>query len=140
MRKSQKVAKVKPKKVQKAAPEPKKRHRRTKAELLKDPAYRRKHGLDASKITDLKAVAESAERIRKAAKASGKKRTVVEIEVEYLRKMYDAWQKVQSLANDLERELNLRIQPAELMRFDFACSHMEQAFEKLEADIKNRKD
>lgn len=82
----------------------------------------------------------------KTAEKPAKKRKTVkvdrvkQIELKYLPKMYDAWCKVQGLMNDLDAELNLRKQPKELMHFDFACSHMEQAFNKLEDEIANRKD
>lgn len=111
-----------------------KRHRRTKAELLQDPAYRKKHGLDAPKITDLSKV--SAVKKPRKDSTTGKKDKVKSLELEYLPKMYRAWEKVQSLMNELDCELNLRVQPKELMHFDFACSRMEQAFEKLEDEIK----
>lgn len=60
------------------------------------------------------------------------------LELEYLPKLYRAWEKVQSLMNELDCELNLRIQPKELMHFDFACTRMEYAFDKLEQEIKAR--
>jgi len=68
---------------------------------------------------------------------SGKDK-IKKLELLYLPKMYEAWKKVQSLMNDLDRELNLRSQPRELMHFDFACSRMEEAFTKLEDEINKR--
>ena len=68
---------------------------------------------------------------------SGKDK-IKSLELEYFPKMYRAWEKVQSLMNELDRELNLRIQPKELMHFDFACTRMEDAFDKLEQEIKAR--
>lgn len=116
--------------------EHKKRHRRTKAELLQDPAYCAKHGIP----TVMEAANAGIENAVDRKPRKKGKETIEGIELRYLPKMYDAWQKVQSLANDLERELNLRVQPAELMHFDFACSRMEDAFDRLEKEIKERKE
>lgn len=63
---------------------------------------------------------------------------IKKLELLYLPKMYRAWQKVQSLVNELDLELNLRVQPKELMHFDFSCSRMEEAFTKLETEINKR--
>ena len=63
---------------------------------------------------------------------------VQQTELKYLPKMYQAWEKVQSLMNQMDAELNLKRQPQELMHFDFACSAMEQAFERLDREIKER--
>ena len=63
---------------------------------------------------------------------------VQQVELKYLPKLYQAWEKVQSLTNQLDAELNLKRQPPELMHFDFACSAMEQAFERLEREIDER--
>lgn len=73
----------------------------------------------------------------KKVRKSGKDK-IKSLELKYLPKMYRAWEKVQSLMNELDRELNLRIQPKELMHFDFACTRMEDAFDKLEWEINAR--
>ena len=79
----------------------------------------------------------SGETPAKKVRKSGKDK-IKSLELEYLPKMYRAWEKVQNLMNELDRELNLRIQPKELMHFDFACTRMEDAFDKLEQEIKAR--
>ena len=136
-KKPEKTATTTRKKVEKvASQEPKKRHRRTKAELLQDPEYCKKHGIP----TTMEAANNGIEKAVKRNPRKKGKETTEDIELRYLPKMYDAWQKVQSLANDLERELDLRVQPAELMRFDFACSSMEDAFDKLEQEINKKKE
>jgi hypothetical protein len=77
----------------------------------------------------------------KTAKTTAKKPSkdrVAELELRYLPKMYQAWEKVQALMNQMDAELNMKRQPQELMHFDFACSRMEEAFNKLEAEIEAR--
>lgn len=116
--------------------EPKKHHRRTKAELLQDPAYCAKHGIP----TTMEAANSGIENAGGKKRRKNGKETVKDVELRYLPLMYQAWEKVQGVTNALDRELNLRKQPKELMHFDFACSMMEQAFERLEKEIKERKE
>ncbi len=84
------------------------------------------------------------EKVQKGAKKPVKKvqkrgnERIKSLELEYLPKMYEAWEKVQSLMNELDVKLSLRVQPPELAHFDFACARMEDAFEKLEDEIKGR--
>lgn len=112
----------------------KKRHRRTKAELLQDPEYCEKHGLP--KPGDDQQAEQKPARRNKA-----RTNRVDALEAEYLPKLYTAWKKVQSLTDSLEKELHLDAlsRPAELAEFDCACVRMEQAFQTLEEKIKNRR-
>lgn len=130
---SEKKSKVK-KEVKKE--EPKKRHRRTKAELLQDPAYCAKHDIPTTMEAANNGIEKAVER---KPRRKGKE-TIKDIELRYLPLMYQAWEKVQGTTNELDKELNLRKQPKELMHFDFACSMMEQAFDRLEEEIKGRKE
>lgn len=121
-------------KLQKAANQvQKKRHRRTKEELLQDPEYCRKHNVAPKDSMVQDNVPAKTRRSRKNGNES-----VKDVELRYLPKLYEAWEKVQGLMNELDCELNLRVQPKELMHFDFACTRMEQAFENLEEEIKAR--
>ena len=136
-KKPEKTATTTRKKVEKvASQEPKKRHRGTKAELLQDPEYCKKHGIPTTMEAANSGIEKSAE---KKTRRKGKE-TVKDVELRYLPRIYQAWEKVQGLMNDLDSELNLKKLPNELVHFDFACSAMEQAFERLEREIKDRKD
>ena len=75
---------------------------------------------------------------KKVVKKTQKDARIKKIELEYLPRLYGAWEKVQGLMNELDCELGLKVQPRELVHFDFACSRMEEAFNKLEDEINKR--
>lgn len=112
----------------------KKRHRRTKAELLQDPEYCEKHGLP-------KPGDDQQAELKPTRRNKAKTNLVGELEAEYLPKLYTAWKKVQSLLDSLAEEIHLKapLLPVELTEFDCACIRMERAFQTLEEKIKDRR-
>jgi hypothetical protein len=115
----------------------KKRHRRTKAELLQDPVYRKKHGLDAPKITDIA-------RIPTMKKGSNGK-TIAKIEEEHLIRAYHEWEKVQGVINGMDAALSAVLRrsdpkPREFIAFDHAAGAMEDAFAAFETAIDERRE
>ena len=138
--------KPKVKKEAKKAEEPKKRHRRTKAELLQDPAYRAKHGLDSPKPTD-KDETKPVKKARKPRKGQlTRNQAIAEIEEEWMAKMYKHWEGVQSCMSGMEMELcdflkkkQGRLGLQEFDSLDYNLGQMENRFQDFDQAIDKRR-
>jgi len=135
------------KKVEKVAnQEPKKRHRRTKAELLQDPVYRKKHHLDDPKITNVANVP-VIKKPRKPKKENlPTNQAIAEIEEEWMAKMYKHWEGVQSCMSGMEMELcdflgkkQGRLGLQEFDSLDYNLGQMENRFQDFDQAIDRRR-
>lgn len=123
--------------------ESKKRHRRTKAELLQDPEYRKKHGLDAPKASGTPA----AKPVKKPRKnAPTRNQAIADIEDRWMAKMYKHWETVQDCMSGMEMELcellkakqgKLGIQ--EFDSLDYDLGQMENRFNDFDHAIDRRR-
>lgn len=124
----------------KKAEEPKKRHRRTKAELMQDPEYCRKHGILPPCSVEPKPVEK---------KRRGKAATSVpDIEDKYLRQIGTVFERVVGLISDLEGELcqvlratqkTLPSKCREFQDLDVAAGRFNDALSVFEKDIDKRR-
>ena len=126
--------------------EPKKRHRRTKAELLKDPVYRKKHHLDDPKLTNLSNIP-TVKKPRKPKKENLPiNQAIAEIEEEWMAKMYKHWEGVQSCMSGMEMELcdflkkkQGRLGLQEFDSLDYNLGQMECRFQDFDQAIDKRR-
>jgi len=135
--------KPKVKKEVKKAEEPKKRHRRTKAELLQDPVYCAKHGILPP--AEVKTNPEPAPEKKRRGKAAT---SVPDIEDKYLARIYQIFEKVQHEVSEMENELCKALKATqktlpekcnEFREFDWACGHFNDAMVAFDNAIDKRR-
>lgn len=134
----------------------KKRHRRTKAELLMDPVYCAKHGIKTVKLQ--KASPESLKKPENGASApkiAGKKvakatkpaptrdQKIAMAERKHLPKVYRAWEEVQRRLTDMERDVMEFVRkmdptPREFLDLDTEAGRMEDALSRFESAVDKR--
>lgn len=134
----------------------KKRHRRTKAELLMDPVYCAKHGIKTARLQKAepespnkpeKGVSAPKRAEKKAPKATKSTLTrdqkIAMAERKHLPKVYKAWEEVQRRLTDMERDVMEFVRkfdpvPREFLDLDTEAGRMEDAFARFESEVDKR--
>lgn len=138
--------KPKVKKEVKKAEEPKKRHRRTKAELLQDPVYCAKHGIPTTMEVANNGIDKAVKRKPRKRENLTKNQAIAEIEDRWMAKMYKHWENVQGCMSSMETELcellkakQGKLGIREFDSLDYNLGQMENRFNDFDQAIDRRR-